>query len=257
MLLVGAGPGLPQPSGPPPPGISLGSVLGVWSLGAWPQHRLGQLWGEVGAGAWAWAGGQSGQEPPQPSGPAWPPPPVVQMPGARVLLFRSQSEWGFPPSSPPALRFSLGLFLETFASVFVLCGAGVGRSQCPLGLAPQSGLGEGSPRLASPERAEGKTPREGPEGTAGCVAPAPGSMWSPDLGSGPGGEVWIWPMALPEGTFQNHSLPGARLKVGLRNSRPSHAFTPHVCVQHSTHMCTHLLWPRAAAQGSPDTDTGG
>lgn len=226
-LLVGAGPGLPRRSGPPPPGISLGSVLGVWSLGAWPQHRLGQLWGEAGAGAGLGAG-WSGATPA--IGPSLAPPPVVQVPGARVLLFRSQGEWGFPPWSPPALRFSLGLFLETFASVFVLCGAGVGRSQCALGLAPQSGLGEGSPRLASPERAEGKTPREGPEGTAGCVAPAPGSMWSPGLGSGPGGEVWVWPMALPEGTFQNHSLPGARLKVRLRNSRPGHALTPHVCV---------------------------
>ena len=239
---MGAGPDLPRLSGPPPPGSSLGCGLGVWSLGAGCSTGWASCGEGSGPGPGARARGQSGQEPPQPSGPAWPPPPAMQMPGVRVLLFRSQGEWGFPPWSPPALRFSLGLFLETFASVFVLCGAGAGHSQCPLGLAPQSGLGEGSPHPASPERAEGRTPREGPGGTTGCVVPAPGSMWSPGLGSGPGGEVWVWPMALPEGIFQNHSLNGARLKVRLRNSRPGHALTPNACVhtQHiPAHTCAH------------------
>lgn len=40
------------------------------------------------------------------------------------------------------------------------------------------------------------------------------------MGQGLGGEAsvagiptWVWPTALPEGTFQNHSLPGPRGQI--------------------------------------------
>lgn len=83
-------------------------------------------------------------------------------------------------------------------------------------------------------------------------------MWSPGMGQGLSGEAsvagvptWVWPTALPEGTFQNHSLPGPRGQTESEaDSRPRlHTHIPCVCPHTHQHTCAHTH-PALTAQGS-------
>lgn len=91
-----------------------------------------------------------------------------------------------------------------------------------------------------PREGRGQDPWRGSWGDHRVCGPCPRQHVESRPGFWSYWEVWVWPMALPEGTFQNHSLSGARLKVRLRNSRPamlSHSMSVHI---HSTHQHTHV-----------------
>lgn len=129
---------------------------GHWEAAWVPGHSgraMAQAWPPGGRGAQDAAGGWSGTLPT--SWPSWAPSPpsTMQMPWGPGSAVSVSGLWGFPPWAPPALWPVLGPFLETFASVFVLCvGRGWGTAST-LGACFSDWAGGGEPTSSLPRGA--------------------------------------------------------------------------------------------------------
>lgn len=71
------------------------------------------------------------------------------------------------------------------------------------------------------------------------MAPAPGSVWEPGLGSGPGEEVWVWPRLLPEEPSRTTVSLGGEAESEAQKQQAGHALMP-TCV-HTQHTHVHTL----------------
>ena len=222
-----------------------------------PGHSSG--WASCGEGPGpgpgAEAGGQSGQEPAQPSGSAWPPPPAMQMPRVRVLLVWFRVSGAFHPGPHLLCGSALACFWKHL-QVCLCCVGRVGVQPVPAGPCSSVWTGGGEPVSGFPREGRGQDPWRGSWGERRVCGPCPRQH----VESRPGFSYWWGGLDVAHGPARGN-LPEpqslwseAESEAQKQQARPC-SHTPCVCtyIAHtSTHMCPHLLWPHAAAQGSPD-----